>query len=119
MGNSSKDDRRFDRATVIFMATIEHNDSSIPVKVSNVSPSGALVVGGGLPPEGTHVVFRRNETAVDSRISWADGDLAGVEFCELLAVEELLRHVPKVRETFHPHFRRPGLKDHRNSTNEN
>ena len=119
MGNSSKDDRRFDRATVIFVATIEHDNSSIPVKVSNVSARGALVVGRGLPPEGAHVVFRRNELAVDARISWADGHLAGVEFCKLLAVEELLRHVPKVRETFQPHFRRPGLRDHRDTTNEN
>lgn len=119
MGNSSEDDRRFDRATVIFVAMIEHDDCTIPVKVSNVSASGALVVGGGLPPQGARIIFRRNEVAVEARISWTDGHLAGVEFCEVLPVEELLRHVPKLRETFQPHFRRPGLRDHRNTTNEN
>lgn len=119
MGNSSEDDRRFDRATVIFVATIEHDDCTIPVKVSNVSASGALVAGRGLPPQGARIIFRRNEVAVEGRISWADGHLAGVEFSEVLVVEELLRHVPKVRQTFQPHFRRPGLRDHGNSTNEN
>lgn len=119
MGNSSNEGRRFDRSTVMFVATIEHDDGSIPVKVSNVSPSGALVVGKGLPPEGTRVVFRRNELTVDSRVSWADGNLAGIEFCEPMELAELLRHVPKVREIVQPYFRRPGLRGDWKLTNEN
>lgn len=119
MVKSPKEGRRFDRASVIFVATIEHGESSIPVKVSNVSPSGALVLGEGLPPEGARVVFRRHEVAVDSRISWADGHFAGVEFCELLPLAELIRHLPKVRETVQPNFRRPGLKGDPNTPNEN
>lgn len=119
MDKSSKDDRRFDRATVIFVATIEHDDNSIPVKVSNVSARGALLVGKGFPPEGARVVFRRNDLAVESRISWADRNLAGIEFCEVRPIAELLRHVPKLRETVRPYFRRPGLRTDRNTTNEN
>ena len=119
MDESSNDDRRFGRATVIFVATIEHGDNSIPVKVSNVSASGALVVGDGFPPEGARVVFRRNDLAVECRISWSQGKIAGIEFCEVLPIAELLRHVPKVRETIQPYFRRPGLRTHRSTTNEN
>jgi hypothetical protein len=110
MAEASNEARRASRAKVILEAAIEHEGCSIPVKVSNVSASGALVIGDCLPGEGSEVVFRRHELAIAGRIAWVDSNHAGLEFDATLQVGDLLRHVQQLRLVSQPSYRRPGLK---------
>lgn len=89
---------------------IEHEGRSIPVRVGNISATGALIVGNFLPAEGSCVIFRRNELAIESRVAWVDSGNAGLEFDHPLQIEDLLRHVPQPRVVHPPRYRRPGFK---------
>jgi hypothetical protein len=104
-------DRRSRRAPVLLAATIEFGCCSRPVKVRNISESGALVEGEHLPPEGSTGAFSRNELCVDFTVVWVQGRYAGIAFVRALDREEVLRHVPQTKqsERYAPVFRRPGL----------
>jgi hypothetical protein len=74
------DERRSERANVILSATIEDGRSRIPVRVSDLSPHGALVIGKGLPAEETQVTFRCSGASVQSWIAWSRAGRAGIQF---------------------------------------
>lgn len=110
MNEASNESRSAIRSTVMLGAVIEYEGQSIPVKISNVSGSGALVIGDLLPGAGSAVLFRRNELVVASRIAWVESGHAGLKFSEPLRVEDLLRYVPQLRVIAPQSFRRPGVK---------
>jgi len=107
----SEADRRARRAPVLLAATIEFGRCSRPVKVRNISDSGALVEGEHLPPEGSTGTFSRNELSVGFTVVWVQGRYAGIAFVRGLDREEVLRHVPQAKQTdrYPPAFKRPGL----------
>ncbi|QNP43146.1 PilZ domain-containing protein [Sphingomonas daechungensis] len=49
------DERRAGRSNVLLGATIEQNGARMPVRVSNLSANGALVIGDRLPVADTNV----------------------------------------------------------------
>ena len=51
----------------------------------------------------------RNDLAVNGRIVWVEGRLAGLAFDRDLGRAELLRQVPQPKQRFEQQFRRPGL----------
>lgn len=109
------DDRRSERANVILTATIEGPaGAAIRVRVSNLSPFGALVIGDQLPLRETAVVFRCNGLAIEGWISWADAGRAGIEFAEEVDPERLTHretpHTTIVKDTRQVDFRRPGFR---------
>ena len=113
MGNP--EERRSGRAIVMLKAAIESDATCIPVRVSNLSAHGALVIGDRLPPADSEVIFRCNGIAVQSWIAWIDGGRAGVQFADIVQPEALAQKVrvppiPITRDTRSRDFRRPGFR---------
>jgi hypothetical protein len=101
--------RNSTRSPVLLSAKIERNGNVQPVRLRNLSSEGALIEGDALPEQGAEIIFERKELRVRARIVWAEGQYAGVAFERRLPRDELLRHVPKPRQTFEQKYRRPGL----------
>ncbi len=59
----------------------------IPVRIRNVSETGALIEGSGLPEAGEAVLLSRGETEIDAVIAWASGSRRGVHFSRPVAVD--------------------------------
>lgn len=107
--SESVQNRRSNRSPVLLSAKIEHKGAADFVRLRNLSPEGALIEAHVLPEQGSDVVFERNGLRVRARVVWTESGFAGVAFERPLALEEVLRHVPKPRQTFEQKYRRPGL----------
>jgi hypothetical protein len=107
--SSNTQNRRSRRSNVLLAASVEISGAVIPVKLRNLSASGALIEGDNLPLEGSEVVFRRNDLIVKSRIAWVGRKHAGLAFYSPLQQEEVLRNIPKPKPRVATDFRRPGL----------
>ncbi len=94
---------------MLLAASVETTAGTIPVKLRNLSEQGALIVGAGLPPEGSEVTFCRNDLRVLGRIAWVDGSNAGLAFLLPLEPRVVLRNIPRPRPPRVPAYRRPGL----------
>lgn len=105
-GNLHRNSRR---APVLLAASIDVRGLPAPVKLRNLSAQGALIEGEQLPPEGATTSFTRQELRLKCKVVWVEGRYAGIRFARPLDREEVLRHIPKPRETFRPEFKRPGL----------
>ena len=108
------DERRSPRANVLLIAAVECDGIRIPIRVSNLSAHGVLVIGKGLPCADARVIFRCNGLAVESWVAWTEAPHAGIQFNEPIQPEELLRSRPVlsaavVRDTRELDFRRPGF----------
>lgn len=119
--SSTNQNRRSRRTNVFLAATIETAGQVVAVKLRNLSESGALIEADKLPVEGSELLFRRNDLAVQSRVAWVQGKHAGLAFAEALDAQTVLRHVPtpkpKSAAASRRDFRRPGLA-HRELTPE-
>ena len=109
------DERRSARANVILTATIEQGSARIPVRVSNLSAHGALVIGDRLPEGETQVVFRCNGAAVQCWVAWSRAGRAGIQFGtpvqpDALAHKEAAPRATIIKDTRELDFRRPGFK---------
>jgi hypothetical protein len=112
--NNPVDERRSPRANVLLIAVVESGGARNPIRVSNLSAHGVLVIGKALPCADTLVIFRCNGLAVESWVAWTEGPHAGIQFNEPIQPEELLRSRPVlsaalVRDTRKLDFRRPGF----------
>lgn len=107
--SSITQNRRSRRSPLLLSAQVDVNGTPASVVLRNLSSEGALIEGAKLPLVGTSTTFRRNDLCVNGRIVWVQGRLAGVAFDRELDREEMLRQVPKPRQKFDAHFRRPGL----------
>ena len=107
--SSITQNRKARRSNVLLAASIEVLGTTVPVKLRNLSSTGALIEGVNLPVEGSEVVFHRNDLIVRSRVAWVEGTHAGIAFYTPLQQEEVLRNIPKPRPRVQPNFRRPGL----------
>ena len=110
------DERRSARANVILTAMIEHRGARIPVRVSNLSEHGVLVVGDRLPTGETQIVFHCNGASVQSWVAWSRDGRAGIEFGIPVPPDALTQRgeaVPRVaivKDTREVDFRRPGFR---------
>jgi hypothetical protein len=101
--------RRSRRAPVLLAASIDVRGAPVSVKLRNLSAQGALIESEQLPPEGATTFFTRKELRLKCQVVWVEGRYAGIRFNRELGRDEVLRHIPKPRETIQPDFRRPGL----------
>ena len=108
--SSMSQNRKSRRSNVLMAASLELSGTSLPVKLRNLSPDGALVEGDKLPVEGAAILFRKGELSIPGRIAWARTRHAGVSFDHKLTPDLVLRHIPAPRPRVKPDFRRPGLK---------
>jgi hypothetical protein len=101
--------RRSRRSNVLLAASLELSGQVLPVRLRNLCADGALVEAEKLPVEGSQLLFRRNDLAVQARVAWVAGHHAGLAFAQPLEAQEVLRHVPQPKPRMQPDFRRPGL----------
>jgi hypothetical protein len=107
--SSINSNRRSSRSKMLLAASLEAAGTVTAVTLRNLSAEGALVEAESLPPEGTTVLFRRNELCVGASIAWVQGRNAGIAFAEQLQPQEVLRNIPKPQPKAMPEFKRPGL----------
>lgn len=72
------------------MATVYAAGSSTPVRVRNMSQSGALVEAAGLPPAGTKIRISRGSLEAIGDIMWVDANKAGLRFASPVRVADWL-----------------------------
>lgn len=76
------------RASIYRAATLFCDGSSSPVKLRNISTTGALVESDLVPPVGTPVQLARGALMVRGHIAWAAKDRCGLKFVASVDVEE-------------------------------
>ena len=112
---SSAEERRSARENVIRVATIEAEGVETPVRLSNVSEHGALVIGKGLSASESQVAFRCNGVTIESWVVWVNGKYAGVQFARSIDPAALARTADAPEIMITPdnrvvNCRRPGFR---------
>ena len=88
---SPGDEKRLDpRSNIFVIAALYHAGGSVPVRIRNMSPHGALVEGATLPANGTPMRLSRGSLTVECEIMWADEGRAGLHFSAPTAVGKWL-----------------------------
>ena len=65
---------------MFLVATLTAEGTSVPVRVRNLSPTGALVEAPGLPAAGSPVVLRRGTLEASGSVAWVQAGRAGLSF---------------------------------------
>lgn len=79
-GGSVEDSRATLRANVFLAAALDAGNVAWPVRIRNISATGALLDGRGLPIESVALRLRRGVCSVVCAIAWHHHDLRGVRF---------------------------------------
>jgi hypothetical protein len=74
------EDRASPRTNLLLAATAEVGGRSLPVRIRNLSETGALLEGAGLPDAGMKLVLARGDLHVSAVVAWAAGGRRGVRF---------------------------------------
>lgn len=80
--------RRKHRANLFLAAMIEAGGVESPVRIRNLSETGALLEGPAFPAKGAKLVLKRQEVKVDATVRWIAGPRCGVEFGGQVAVQD-------------------------------
>lgn len=84
-------DPRAEARTNLFLgAVVRAPGLSLPVKVRNMSASGALVEGTGLPEEGAEVQLLRGSLHLSATVAWSAEGRCGLRFSSLACVRDWL-----------------------------
>lgn len=92
-------DRRAERVHLFLVATLYCGASGNPVRVRNLSATGALVEGTSLPAAGTVVILRRGALEAPGSVVWSGSGKAGVAFTGLVEVAQWLPAKEAKRQT--------------------
>ncbi|MCY7280633.1 MAG: PilZ domain-containing protein [Sphingomonas bacterium] len=92
-------DRRAERTHLFLVATLSFGRASTPVRVRNLSATGALVEGTSLPPVGSAIVLRRGALEEPGTIVWSAAGKAGLTFGGLVDVQAWLPTKEAKRQT--------------------
>ncbi|HEX6376422.1 MAG TPA: PilZ domain-containing protein [Allosphingosinicella sp.] len=74
------EDRASPRTNLLLAATVEVGGRTLPVRIRNLSETGALLDGAGLPDAGVALVLTRGELHVPATVAWAAGGRRGIKF---------------------------------------
>ncbi|MGA9583183.1 MAG: PilZ domain-containing protein [Allosphingosinicella sp.] len=76
----SVEDRVAPRTNLLLAATAEVGGRSLPIRIRNLSETGAMIEGAGLPEAGTALILMRGDLQVAATVAWAAGSRRGVRF---------------------------------------
>lgn len=83
------DEARIAPRTNMFIAAVLHGSSgACPVRIRNMSRSGALIEGPVLPPQGEHVALVRSDLRVTGKVAWRTNGRCGVRLDSAVAVAQ-------------------------------
>jgi hypothetical protein len=102
----SAEDRAAPRTNLLLAATAEVGGRSLQVRIRNLSETGAMLEGAGLPEAGMPLVLMRGELQVSATVAWAAGARRGVRFAGPTPVNEWTGGKPKAIDC-------TGLRDQR------
>jgi hypothetical protein len=74
------EDRASPRTNLLLSATALVTGQSLPVRIRNLSETGAMLEGAGLPDAGTKLILKRGDLEVSATVAWAAGGRRGVRF---------------------------------------
>lgn len=72
--------RAYRRTKMFLSATMELKDSACPVKVRNLSPTGAMIEAREMPNPGTTLMLSRGGLAAAAEVVWSKPEFFGVRF---------------------------------------
>lgn len=87
---SDDDARRQPRTSLLVMAALYCGSGSSPVRVRDLTSSGALVEGSVIPPAGTEVSLCRGSLNVAGEVVWRHAGRAGLRFESRITIAEWL-----------------------------
>ena len=87
------DSRSETRSNVFLSASLVTNSSTLPVRIRNLSPHGALLDGRELPVAGSSVRLVRGGLTVSGQVAWQADDWAGIGFDEQIEIDQWVRRV--------------------------
>ena len=88
---------RAPRKNLLLSATIEAGSLKAPVRIRNLSESGAMIEGAALPDLGSTLILRRSEVEIGARVVWRTGGRCGIEFDGTASIEEWVGGVLQAR----------------------
>lgn len=77
---AAEHDRREQRTNLFVMGAIYSREGSAPVRIRNLSATGALIEGSVIPPEMSDVMLTRGPLSVAAKVVWSRGNRAGLKF---------------------------------------
>jgi hypothetical protein len=77
---------RAQRMNLLLAASIEAANINAPVRIRNLSESGAMIEGTTLPPLGTQLVLRRLQLEIGGTVVWSSHSRCGVRFADTISV---------------------------------
>jgi hypothetical protein len=77
---ASAEDRAAPRTNLLLAANAEVGGRTLPVRIRNLSETGAMLEGTGLPDAGVKLVLARGDLHVSAVVAWAVGARRGVRF---------------------------------------
>ncbi|HLL30825.1 MAG TPA: PilZ domain-containing protein [Allosphingosinicella sp.] len=81
-------DRAAPRTNLLLAASAEIGGRSLPVRIRNLSETGAMIEGAGLPDAGMPLILKRGDLEVAATVAWAAGGRRGVRFAGPTPVSE-------------------------------
>lgn len=76
------------RKNLMLAASIEGGAANRPVRIRNLSASGAMIDGAVLPAKGSRFMLRRLEMQIGARVVWNADGRCGITFDETIVVDE-------------------------------
>lgn len=76
----SAEDRVAPRTNLLLAATAEVGGRQLPIRIRNLSETGAMIEGAGLPEAGAQILLSRGDLQVAASVAWAAGSRRGVRF---------------------------------------
>jgi hypothetical protein len=73
-------------------AVVETAGLSAPVRIRNISATGALIEGAAVPQENASVTLRRNNLSINGKIVWCRQNRCGIHFEGSVDVAAWIRH---------------------------
>ena len=77
---SGAEHRASHRTNLMLAATLVAGSSVVPVRIRNLSVTGALLEGERLPPQGAAMVLKRGDLEIAAVVAWSGGNKCGVKF---------------------------------------
>lgn len=74
------------RTNLLLSGSIEANNISSPVRIRNLSETGALLEGAALPKVGEHLVLCRLQLKIGGTVTWSAKSRCGVKFDGMISV---------------------------------
>ncbi len=105
-GAAGAEHRVAQRTNLMLAATAESSVGYSAVRIRNLSETGALIEGSGLPGAGSSLILKRGDLQVAATIAWAGGERRGIRFDSPTPVQEWAGGKIKVSEP-------GGLRDQR------